>query len=350
MMKKITEQQVLDALKKVQDPELGQDLVALNMIRDIKILADKVTFTLVITTPACPLRNQLEHDCKEAVLSIEGIKEVELKVESHVIPSQTKPDMLELPIKHTIAIGSGKGGVGKSTVAINLAIAFSQTGASVGLLDADIYGPNIPEMLGIKSLPQQNGQKLKPAAAYGLKVMSTGFLIQKNQPLIWRGPMLHSAIRQFLTDVEWGNLDYLIIDLPPGTGDVQLSLSQTISLSGGVIVTMPQQVSLDDAARALVMFKKLNVPVLGVIENMSYLKLPDGSNTYIFGSGGGKKLADENCVPFLGMIELYPKIREGGDKGIPIMISEPNSQPASVFKKITGTIAGELSTNTLLHK
>jgi ATP-binding protein involved in chromosome partitioning len=348
-MRTINEKQVLDALRMVQDPELGQDLVTLNMIRNITISVEKVSFTLVLTTPACPLRNQLEQDCRKAVLAIQGVKEVELKVESQVVRTQAKPDMLELPIKHIIAIGSGKGGVGKSTIAINLAIAFNQTGASVGLLDADIYGPNIPAMLGINALPQQNSQKLEPAEAYGVKVMSTGFLVQKNQPLIWRGPMLHSAIRQFLTDVDWGNLDYLIIDLPPGTGDVQLSLSQTISLSGGVIVTMPQQVSLDDAARALVMFKKLNVPVLGVIENMSYFNLPDGSRIDIFGSGGGKKLADENCVPFLGMIELYPKIREGGDIGKPIMISEPDSQPSLVIKRITGMIATQLSIEAMKH-
>ena len=343
----IKESQVLEALSRVQDPELGKDLVSLNMIKDISIIDDSVQFTLVLTTPACPLRNQLESDARAAVQAIPGVKKIEIKVDSRVPRPNNKPEMLDLSIKHIIAVGSGKGGVGKSTVAVNLAVALAQSGAHVGLLDADIYGPNIPKMMGITALPPQKGQKLVPAEAYGVKVMSTGFLVQKDQPLIWRGPLLHSIIKQFLSDVIWGDLDYLIIDLPPGTGDVQLSLSQVISLSGGIIVTMPQQVSLDDASRALVMLKKLGIPVLGVIENMGYLILPDGSQMSIFGTGGGKMLAESNCVPFLGTIEIYPSIREGGDNGRPIMVSEPLSQPSLDFRRIAGEIAAQLSIETL---
>jgi ATP-binding protein involved in chromosome partitioning len=343
----IKESDVLNALSHVQDPELGKDLVSLNMIKDVLIIENNVQFTLVLTTPACPLRHQLESEAKAAVKAIPGVKKVEIKMDSQVPRPTAKPEMLELSIKHIIAVGSGKGGVGKSTVAVNLAIALAQSGARVGLLDADIYGPNTPKMMGITSLPPQQGQKLVPAEAYGVKVMSTGFLVQKDQPLIWRGPLLHSIIKQFLSDVIWGELDYLIIDLPPGTGDVQLSLSQVISISGGIIVTMPQQVSIDDAARALVMFKKLSIPVLGVIENMSFLKLPDGSQMNIFGTGGGKMLAESNCVPFLGSLEIYPSIREGGDNGKPIMASEPLSQPSLDFRRIAGEIAAQLSIQTL---
>jgi ATP-binding protein involved in chromosome partitioning len=343
----ITEKQINEALSHVLDPELGKDLVSLNMIKDIVIDNDKVNFSIILTTPACPLRNQIESSAKAAVLAIPGVKNVLIKVDSQIPKTQTKPDMLELDIKHIIAVGSGKGGVGKSTVAVNLAVALSQSGAKVGLLDADIYGPNIPVMMGITDLPKQQGQKLLPAEAHGIRVMSTGFLVKKNQPLIWRGPLLHSIIRQFLADVLWGQLDYLVIDLPPGTGDVQLSLSQVVPVSGGIIVTTPQDVSIDDAARALVMFGKLNIPVLGVIENMGSLVLPDGSQLDIFGSGGGKKLADANCVPFLGSIEINPKIREGGDIGIPILISSGQSRPALLIRKMGGEIAGRLSMETL---
>jgi ATP-binding protein involved in chromosome partitioning len=228
------------------------------MIKDIIIISETVKFTLVLTTPACPLRNQLESKAKAAVLEIPGVKNVEIKVDFKIPHSISRPKMLDISIEHIIAVGSGKGGVGKSTTAVNITVALAQSGARVGLLDADIYGPNIPKMMGITALPQHQGQKLVPAEAFGVKVMSTSFLVQKDQPLIWRGPLLHSIIKQFLSDVIWGDLDYLVIDLPPGTGDVQLSLSQIITLSGGIIVTMPQQVSLDDAARALMMFKKLS--------------------------------------------------------------------------------------------
>lgn len=339
----ITEQQVLNALSNVLDPELGKDLVSLNMIREIKINNQNVSFSLILTTPACPLRNQIEALARKAVLEIPGVENVNIHVDSHIPMQKTKPEMLPLTIKHIIAVGSGKGGVGKSTISVNLAIALVLSGAKVGLLDADIYGPNIPKMLGISELPKQSGQKLLPADAFGIKVMSTGFLVKKDQPLIWRGPLLHSIIKQFFEDVLWSDLDYLVVDLPPGTGDVQISLSQVVNISGGVIVTTPQEVSLEDAGRALVMYQKLNIPILGVIENMSALILPDGSRMDIFGSGGGKRLAESYCVPFLGSIELDPRIRESGDLGFPILNRDNHSRPAMEFRRIAGEIAAKLS-------
>jgi len=288
---KVTQAAVMAALSKVQEPELHRDLVSLNMIRDLKIDGDKVAFTIMLTTPACPLRSQIEAEARKAVLSLPGVSGVELKMNANV-PSDGRPrGLLDLPIRNAVAVASGKGGVGKTTVAVNVAVVLAQSGARVGLLDADIYGPNVPTMMGLKKLPAPKEGKLQPAEAYGVKVMSIGFLVKPDQPLIWRGPMLHSAIRQFLTDVTWGELDYLIIDLPPGTGDAALSLAQSLPLSGGIIVTLPQQVSLDDARRGLEMFRQLDVPIFGVVENMSFLELPDGSRMDIFGSGGGERLA-----------------------------------------------------------
>jgi ATP-binding protein involved in chromosome partitioning len=246
-------------------------------------------------------------------------------------------------IQHAIAIASGKGGVGKTTVAVNLAAALAETGARVGLLDADIYGPNVPTMMGLTQLPPPQDEKLIPAVSYGVKVMSIGFLVQAEQPLIWRGPMLHSAIRQFVDDVTWGELEYLIVDLPPGTGDAQLSLAQTMSLSGGVIVTLPQKVSLEDARRGLEMFRTMQVPVLGVIENMSYLDLPDGKRMDIFGQGGGERLASETGTAFLGAIPMDPHVREGGDAGVPIVIGHPESAVSTALKQAAIDLASKVS-------
>jgi ATP-binding protein involved in chromosome partitioning len=255
--------------------------------------------------------------------------------------------LLQLPIRNAIAIGSGKGGVGKSTVAVNTAVVLAQSGARIGLLDADVYGPNIPTMMGINRLPGQRGDKMIPAEAFGVKVMSIGFLVKPNQPLIWRGPMLHSAIRQFLTDVDWGELDYLVVDLPPGTGDAALSLAQSMPLSGGVIVTLPQQVSLEDARRGLEMFRALDVPLLGVIENMSYLELPDGTRMDIFGAGGGEKLAQEAGVPFIGAIPIDPSVRTGGDGGLPVVLSNPTSVAAQALHAIAEDIAAKISVSAM---
>ncbi len=343
MVKKIDKELVLAALRKVQEPELRKDLVSLNMIRDLEIKGGHVKFTVVLTTPACPLKSKIESEARLAVMALPGVSQVEVKLESNVPSDGRSRGLMQLPIRNAVAIASGKGGVGKSTVAVNVAVALAQAGARVGLLDADIYGPNIPTMMGASRLPAPTKDKLIPATAYGVKMMSIGFLVKPDQPLIWRGPMLHSAIRQFLSDVEWGELDYLIVDLPPGTGDAALSLTQSLPLSGGLIVTLPQQVSLEDARRGLEMFRQLNVPVLGVVENMSYLELPDGTRMDIFGTGGGEQLASEAKVPFFGTIPIDAQVRVGGDNGIPVIIQNPDSPAALALRKISEQIAAKIS-------
>lgn len=339
----IEEKAVMAALSKVQEPELHKDLVTLNMIQDLEIKGDKVGFTIMLTTPACPLKNQIEREARAAVASVPGVSSVDIKFDSNVPSDGRQRGLLELPIRNAIAVASGKGGVGKSTVAVNVAVALAESGARVGLLDADIYGPNVPTMMGVNHLPPPRDGKLYPAEAYGVKLMSIGFLVKPEQPLIWRGPMLHSAIRQFLTDVVWGELDYLVVDLPPGTGDAGLSLAQSMPLSGGVIVTLPQQVSLDDARRGLEMFRQLNVPIFGVVENMSYLELPDGTRMDVFGSGGGERLAKEAGVPYIGAIPMDPSVREGGDKGVPVVVSHPDSAVSLALQNITKDLAAKIS-------
>ncbi len=337
----VTEKEVLAALSLVQDPELQRDLVSLNMIKDIRIEGSAVSFTVELTTPACPLRTQIQQDAEQAVLALDGVKTVKVTMGARV-PEDKK--IVDLDIKNIIAVGSGKGGVGKSTVAVNLAVALAQCGAKVGLLDADIYGPNVPKMMGLEALPPTpKGMKIQPAVAYGVKVMSIGFMVNTGQALIWRGPMLHSAIKQFLMDVDWGDLDYLIVDLPPGTGDVQLSLVQTVPLSGGVIVTTPQQVSFDDAARAVSMFKKMEVPILGIVENMSYLEMPDGSLRKIFGEGGGEQLARMAGAPLLANLPIDENVRAGGDDGKPVVVADPESPGAKALDALASSIAARMS-------
>lgn len=341
----VTMEAVLAALRKVQDPELHRDLVSLNMIRDLKIDAGKVSFEIVLTTPACPLKKKIENDARQAVLAVAGVQQVEIRMGAEVPSDGRTRGLMNLPVKNAVAVASGKGGVGKTTVAVNLAVALAQSGARVGLLDADIYGPNVPMMMGVDHLPPVDDGKIIPAEAYGVKVMSIGFLIPAGKALIWRGPMLHSAIRQFLSDVAWGELDYLIIDLPPGTGDAQLSLAQSLPLSGGVIVTLPQMVSVEDAARGLAMFNELNVPVLGVIENMSYLELPDGTRMEVFGRGGGELLSQKEGVAFLGAIPMDPSVRAGSDQGKPIILTQPESAPARALAGLAQQLAARLSIN-----
>jgi len=334
---------ILSALSKVQEPELKQDLVTLGMVQDIKIENGKVGFTIVLTTPACPLQSKIEDDAKQAIKALPGVSELEIKMDAKVPSDGRSRGLMNLPIRNAVAVGSGKGGVGKSTIAVNLAVILAQSGARVGLLDADIYGPNIPTMMGVDSLPIQKENKLQPAEAYGVKFMSIGFLVKPGQPLIWRGPMLHSAIRQFLSDVEWGELDYLIVDLPPGTGDAALSLAQSLPLSGGLIVTLPQLVSLEDARRGLEMFRQLDVDIFGVIENMSYLELPDGKRLDIFGTGGGERMAAEANVPFIGAIPIDSAVREGGDQGIPVVISAPDSPVSKALIAMARDVAAKIS-------
>ena len=343
----ITPEMVLKALSKVQEPELHKDLVSLNMIQDLRIDGFSVTFKVILTTPACPLKSVIEKEARQAVLAIPGVEEVIITMDASVPSDGRSRGLLNLPVMNAVSIASGKGGVGKSTVAVNVAVALAQSGAAVGLLDADIYGPNIPTMMGVTRLRAPQDGKLVPAETFGVKMMSIGFLVKPGQPLIWRGPMLHSAIRQFLADVTWGALDYLIIDLPPGTGDAQLSLAQSVPLSGGVIVTLPQQVSLEDASRGLAMFKELQVPILGVVENMSYLQLPDGQKMEIFGKGGGIQLATAAGVPFLGGIPLESAVREGGDGGVPIVVSKPETPAAMALRNLAGQIAAQLSISAL---
>ena len=346
---------VLEILRPVQDPELRKSLVELNMIRNVKIEDGKVSFTLVLTTPACPLREFIVEDCEKAVKKLPGVTDVSVEVTAETPQQKSLPDRNGVPgIKNIVAVSSGKGGVGKSTVAVNIAVALAQTGAKVGLLDADIYGPNDPTMLGLESAQIKvsqgsRGEILEPAFNHGVKLVSMGFLIDRDQPVIWRGPMLNGVIRQFLYQVEWGELDYLIVDMPPGTGDAQLTLTQAVPIAGAVIVTTPQNVALLDSRKGLRMFQQLKVPVLGIIENMSYFIPPDmPSKQYdIFGSGGGSKTAAELEIPLLGCVPLEISTRVGGDNGVPIVVADTDSASAKALKEIALAIAGKVSVAAL---
>ena len=342
---------IREALKNVIDPDLHRDIVSLNMVKDIKIDGQKIQVEVSLTTPACPLKDNIKYQCVEEIRKAVGdgfVIDVNMRSNVSYHVNQVKDKLLP-GVKNTIAVASGKGGVGKSTVAVNLAVALAQDGASVGLIDADIYGPSIPLMLGVKENPKMigddpNSAKLIPLESYGVKLMSIGFLIDDNTPVIWRGPMASGAIKQFMSDVIWGELDYLIFDLPPGTGDVQLTLVQTIPLTGAVIVTTPQDVALIDARKALKMFERVNVTILGIVENMSYFIAPDTGKRYdIFGNGGGKKAAEEMGVPFLGDIPINPLIREGGDKGKPILYADPECEEAKKIKEIARNMAAQIS-------
>ncbi|MBT3239703.1 MAG: Mrp/NBP35 family ATP-binding protein [Chloroflexi bacterium] len=336
MVTEIKNENVLAAISKVKDPALNKSLVSAFLVRDIAIEGEKVSLTLVLISPEHPFKEQMVEELKTAILGIEGVKEA--KINSVVeVPTDAKvQNKNDTKIKNVIAVASGKGGVGKSTVSVNIAVALAKTGVKVGLMDADLYGPNIPIMMGVERLaanPSEEG-RISPAEAHGVKMISIGFMVPPDQPIVWRGPMLHTAIRQFIEDVDWGEIDYLVVDLPPGTGDTQLSLAQTLSVTGSVIVTLPQQVSLDDARRGLEMFRQLQIPIFGVVENMSYLEMPDGERVDVFGAGGGEKLAEEADVPFMGAIPMDPAIRKGGDSGMPIVLSRPDSVVSKVITEI----------------
>ncbi len=339
----LTEEKVMNQLKTVMDPELHKDLVSLGMVKNVSLSKEKVSVTIELTTPACPLKNKIQNDVVAAVKKLKGVTDVDVKMTARVPNSKQTNDLEHLNIKNIIAVSSGKGGVGKSTMAVNIAVSLAKAGAKVGLMDADIYGPNIPTMMGVEKLPPPKEGKLIPAEAYGVKLISIGFLVKDGQPLIWRGPILHGTIKQFIVDVDWGELDYLVVDLPPGTGDVQLSLSQHIPITCGVVITMPQKVSIDDASRGIEMFQKLNIPIAGIVENMSGLELPDGSVLDVFGSGGGKEMAQQYGLDFLGKIPLDPVIREGGDGGEPIVIGDEKSKAAVKISEISGKIAAFIS-------
>ena len=346
---KIKESDILKALGTVQDPDLHKDLVTLGMIKDIKICGKDISFTVELTTPACPLKEKIEKDCLKAVKEfIPQVENIKINMSANVRSFANEKNLMK-QVKNVIAVASGKGGVGKSTVSTNIALALASTGAKVGLLDADIYGPTIPSLLGVKEYPAvTEDKKMIPIQKNGLKLMSIGFLLKGNEPVVWRGPMVGGVITQFLKDVDWGELDYLVVDLPPGTGDAQLTLSQVIPLSGVVIVSTPEHVALNIATKALSMFQNMRVPILGVIENMSYFIAPDTGNTYyIFGKDGAKNISKELDVKFLGEIPLDIDLREGGDKGQPISFFKPNSNQAKVLKDIAGNIAARLSTEIL---
>ena len=330
----VTKEQVLDALRQVQEPELHKDLVTLNMVRDVAVQDGQVSFTIELTTPACPLRNVMEDDARSAVSALPGVKSVTVTFDARVRADSRIASKLDVPIKNIVAVASGKGGVGKSTVAVNLAVALAQKGATAGILDADIYGPNVPMMMGVAEMPPVQNGKLTPPEMHGVQVMSIGFLVPAGEALIWRGPMLHSAIRQLLNDVNWDELDYLIVDMPPGTGDAQLTLAQSVPVTAGIIVTTPQAISLADATRGLRAFQKLDVPVMGIIENMA------GD---IFGSGGGEAAARELGVPFLGRISLDPALRIGGDTGKPTVAFQPDLAQAAAFRDLAGKVAAYVS-------
>lgn len=355
MLTALDTSKVLEVLRPVQDPELRKSLVELNMIRNVKIDGSTVSFTLVLTTPACPLRQFIVEDCERAIKTLPGVETVEVEVTAETPQQKALPDRTGIDgVKNIFAVSSGKGGVGKSTVAVNVAVALAQAGAKVGLIDADIYGPNAPTMLGLadaKVMVQQGaqGEVLEPAFNYGVKLVSMGFLIDPDQPVIWRGPMLNGIIRQFLYQVQWGELDYLIVDMPPGTGDAQLTLAQAVPMAGAVIVTTPQIVSLIDARRGLRMFQQMQVPVLGIVENMSYFIPPDLPDRQydLFGSGGGEKTAQELGLPLLGCIPLEMPLREGGDQGVPIVIGQPESASAIALTQIAQRIAASVSVAAL---
>jgi ATP-binding protein involved in chromosome partitioning len=337
---------VLEALTVVRDPDLNQDIVSLGFIKDLKIDGGRVAFSIELTTPACPVKDQMRDQARAAVLRVSGVTDVDVHMTARVREAMGV-DGARQPVpgvKNIIAVGAGKGGVGKTTVAVNLAIALAKHGSRVGIIDGDIYGPNVPIMLGMKSQLVTDGEKIVPAERYGLQVVSMGFLTGDDAPIIWRGPMLHSALQQFFREVRWTDLDYLIVDMPPGTGDVALSLSQTVPTAGAIVVTTPQKVSLADSRRAVAMYKKLNIPTLGVVENMSYFVCPQCSHeSDIFGNGGGERMAEELGVPFLGRIPIYQPIREGGDSGVPLTVSEPESPAARAFMAAAERAAAQVS-------
>jgi ATP-binding protein involved in chromosome partitioning len=344
-MKQLNESNVLESLRVVKDPDLHRDIVTLNFVKDVKITGKNVSFTIELTTPACPVRDELKSASVKAVReSIDGVGDVNVEMTSKVVAHENKQKAAVLPgVKNTVAVASGKGGVGKSTVAVNLAVSLARDGAQVGLVDADVYGPSIPLMMGIKGRPQVRNQRLQPMENWGVKVMSIGFLVDPMQAVIWRGPMASGAVKQFMSDVDWGELDYLVFDLPPGTGDIQLTLVQTIPLTGAVIVTTPQDISLADARKGFKMFEKVNVPVLGIVENMSYYVCAQcGHRDEIFDTGGGRRAAEELGVPFLGDIPINTSIRVSGDEGKPISVDESNPQAVSI-SKIARNVAAQIS-------
>lgn len=373
-----TPAQILDALRQVQDPDLHQDIVTLGFVKKHEIVDGVVSVTINLTTPACPVKDQLKAQAEGLLRALPGVREVKVEMTAVNANAQSGPPRVLAPqVRHIVAVSSGKGGVGKSTVAVNLAVALAQTGAKVGLLDCDVYGPDIPMMMGLDGSPEQVGRKLLPKERHGVKTMSIGYLLEADKPVVWRGPMVHKLIEQFLGDVEWGQLDYLLVDMPPGTGDAQLSLAQIVPLTGSVLVTTPQAVSTYDVGKAIAMFRQVNVEILGIVENMSgfyvggqlkgagagqqvELDVGSGAQTVttdaqgrfgavfnLFGAGGGEMLAKKHGFPVLGQVPLNPSVRVGGDAGDPVTVADPNSPLARAFRDIAGRVAQRVAIRSM---
>src|SRR5437868_470594 len=340
----VTDEQVLGVLKRVQDPDLRKDIVSLGFIRNLKIDSGNVSFDLNLTTPACPVKDQMRDQAVALVKGLPGVDNVEIKMTSEVraMPQLDKSSLKG--VRNIFAVGSGKGGVGKSTIAVNIAASLAAAGARVGLLDGDIYGPTTPIMLGLELPPKSVGNRMIPQESNGLKFISMGLLVKSDQPLIWRGPMAHKALQQCLFDVEWGELDYLVVDLPPGTGDVHLTLAQAVPLTGAVIVSTPQDVGLRISMKTLRMFQQTRVPILGIVENMSYYICPHcNSQDHIFGQGGGSRAARELGIPFLGEVPLDLAIRTQSDAGVPIVIAQPQASSSKMLREIAEKVAAQVS-------
>jgi ATP-binding protein involved in chromosome partitioning len=341
----VTQEQVLSALRGVQDPDLHKDIVTLGFVKEVHIAAGEVDFTVELTTPACPVKDQMKEQAEQLVAALPGVTAARAKMTADVRARGGFGRQAITGIRNILAVGAGKGGVGKSTTAVNLAIALQRKGARVGLMDADVYGPNIPQMLGIVGQPDVTEEKrILPPEAYGIKVISMGMLVPPDQAIIWRGPMLHSAVQQFMRDVEWGELDYLVVDLPPGTGDVAISMAQSVPMAGAVVVTTPQGVSISDVRKAVGMFRQLNIPVLGVVENMNTFACPHcKEHTDIFGHGGGERMAQDLSIPFLGGVPIDVRVRTGGDEGQPIVAVAPESAAGAAFIDVAGKVAAQIS-------
>lgn len=372
-LSQVTEAQVLDALRQVQDPDLHQDIVTLGFVKKSEVKGGAVDVVINLTTPACPVKDQMKAEAERRIRALPGVKDVKIEMTAEVKGQAGPPREIAPNIKHFVAISSGKGGVGKSTLTVNLAVALARTGARVGVLDCDVYGPDIPMMMGLSGEPEAIGRRLLPKLRHGVKTMSIGYLLADDKPVIWRGPMVHKLIEQFLADVEWGELDYLLVDMPPGTGDAQLSLAQIVPLSGGVLVTTPQAVSTYDVSKAISMFRQVNVEILGIVENMAGFvvrgtveRCPPGTPmhletgagrldfavgpggafetvVHVFGAGGAERLAQKYGFPVLGRVPLDPAVRVGGDAGDPVSVTDPNGAIAREFAAIAGRFAQRLA-------
>ncbi len=347
----VQESDILKALSTVMDPDLNTDVVKAGMVKNLRVDGGKVSVTIELTTPACPMKEKIKGDAEVALKAVAGLTDLKLELTAKTRAGPISKDALLPGVKNVVLVGAGKGGVGKSTLALNLACALAKHGAQVGLLDADFYGPSIPTMTGIKRKPvSRDGKNLDPLEAHGIKVMSIGFLIEADQALIWRGPMLQGALMQLVRDVNWGELDYLVLDLPPGTGDVPLTIAQQVRSSGAVLITTPQDVALADVVRAKQMFDKLHVPVLGIVENMNQFICPHcGKGTHIFDVGGGRRAAEMMDMAFLGDVPLDLKIRQGGDRGIPVVAGHPDSEETKAFMAIAGRVAARISQENVLR-